>query len=363
VKKINHIAIVLDNSGSMSHLRAPAQAAFNNIVRDIREKALSTFQETRVTLVTFGKVISLKFYNADSQILREMTDYSPDESWTDLWGGVGEAVERLESAEVRGADNSFLLIVVTDGQHNLDNRYTYHSIQNVIRGKQALDNWTFTFQMPAGGAATVRGIGVPPDNIREWEQTERGTREVAASTSIGTQSFYAGRALGLKKMDNFYAQTDLSNVTVQDVKAKLVDISPAFRKYAVDKECSIQSFVEYKTGTPYVIGSGYYQLMKSETVQPQKRVLVMEKGKKNIYGGDAARDLIGIPRNLTCKLTPGNHANFDIFVQSTSVNRKLPRGTQVLVDRTHTQNSQPTWDHVAVQQAAQAKAAKIAGAA
>jgi hypothetical protein len=41
--------------------------------------------------------------------------------------------------------------------------------------------------------------------------------------------------------------------------------------------------------------------------------------------------MIGLPANADAKVEPGNHANYDIFVQSTSVNRKLPRGTKLIV--------------------------------
>jgi hypothetical protein len=59
----------------------------------------------------------------------------------------------------------------------------------------------------------------------------------------------------------------------------------------------------------------------------------MEKGSKAIYGGNAARSLIGLPYGAEAKVEPGNHANYDIFVQSTSTNRKLVRGTKLLVLR------------------------------
>ncbi len=92
--------------------------------------------------------------------------------------------------------------------------------------------------------------------------------------------------------------------------------------------------MEEKTKSPYIPGSVFYQLTKTEKIQPQKMVLIMKKGGKGIYGGDEARGLIGLPASedwIEAKVKPGNHANFEIFVQSSSINRKLVRGTKVLV--------------------------------
>lgn len=55
----------------------------------------------------------------------------------------------------------------------------------------------------------------------------------------------------------------------------------------------------------------------------------MEKGKGSVYGGEDARRLLDLPDHVT-KVRPGNHANFDIFIQSTSINRKLKNGTRVI---------------------------------
>jgi hypothetical protein len=37
-----------------------------------------------------------------------------------------------------------------------------------------------------------------------------------------------------------------------------------------------------------------------------------------------------------------------VFIESTSYNRKLVRGTKVLWDPTHTKNKKPTWDPATV---------------
>ena len=68
--------------------------------------------------------------------------------------------------------------------------------------------------------------------------------------------------------------------------------------------------------------SGYYLLM-----------LIRNKKSGAIYAGDEARDLMQLPKHGaigTMKLKPDAGCEFDIFVQSTSNNRKLVAGTDLI---------------------------------
>jgi hypothetical protein len=86
----------------------------------------------------------------------------------------------------------------------------------------------------------------------------------------------------------------------------------------------------WKAGIPYELGKAYYQLTKSEKIQPQKHICVMEKKTKKVYAGSYARDLLGLPATEV-KVSPQTNPEFDVFVQSTSINRKLVPGTRLLV--------------------------------
>lgn len=80
----------------------------------------------------------------------------------------------------------------------------------------------------------------------------------------------------------------------------------------------------------YTPGTVFYQLTKTEEIQSYKQILVQKKFTKEIYAGNEARELLGLPVGQTCKVKIGNLGNYDVFIQSTSVNRKLVRGTRVI---------------------------------
>jgi hypothetical protein len=102
-----------------------------------------------------------------------------------------------------------------------------------------------------------------------------------------------------------------------------------FKSKKVDKEVDITTFFT-ANGRTYSPGTGYYELTKPEVVQSHKAIVIQDRSTGKVYGGDKVRDTLGLPKNVDAKVVPGNHANWKIFVQSTSGNRKLVRGTTVL---------------------------------
>lgn len=204
-----------------------------------------------------------------------------------------------------------------------------------MRDREIGDNWTITFQLPPRTKSSFcRQFGIPEGNVREWEATTQGVTELESVTTCSIQNYYGALASGKRSVKNFYSMTtDLSGMSPKDLKLALVDQKSQFKVIKVDKEADIRPFVESKTGVPYKKGIAYYQLSKPEKIQPNKDILIMEKGKPSIWGGNPGRALIGLPTDgiTYSKVNPGNHANYDIFVKSNSVNRKLVRGTTLLV--------------------------------
>lgn len=358
-----YVAFVLDRSGSMSSCWNEAIGAFNNTVETIKQQAKD--QETSVTFYTFSNNSQQVFFNRNPNELNPLNPHDIRcDGMTALFDGVGDAVEALKKVKDANESHvSFLVITITDGGENNSTRYgtkerglhptgwgqaPKKDLVELLRETQTTDRWSFVFQVPPGSKRGFVMMGVPDDNIREWNNDRRGAIEADRATQVGLTSFFQGKKRGVNKVTQFFVETDMSNVDIDDIKKKLTDESDRYKQYDVSQEAVVKDFVESKTKREYVIGSAYYLLMKTEKVQPQKGVLIMEKKKKAVWAGRQARKLIGLPDGVEAKVCPGNHASYDIYVQSTSVNRKLPRGTKVLVDTQLTKGLSPTWDHTAV---------------
>jgi hypothetical protein len=333
---MTYVTIVLDESGSM--------AAFGSVLENLK-LVVSGFAQSCIPVLMRILRFNYTVSNAGGWFTpaidwRPNFQYSPT-GGTALYKAVYEA--GLVGIHTLNPEDAALVLVITDGEENSSFETPASVLRAQIDRLQASGQYTLTFQVPKGnyGQRLSNALGVPIGNIREWELNNEGFRNAVHQVRLSTQSYATARTSGQTATNSFY--TDLSQVTSTTLKNKLNDLSASFKPMTLDQESEIKKAVEFKTQVPYVIGCAYYQLMKPEKIQPNKGVLIVEKGKKKVWGGPEARALIGLPQGLDARVKPGNHANYDIYVQSTSTNRKLPRGTKILIDVTLTQSLTPTW--------------------
>lgn len=347
VNKIrNHFFFVLDQSTSMQGISEAVRNCFNEWVGRIREDSKRLGQETTVSLITFSDCdkVKLKFLNWEVDTLLPLKSY-PCDGMTALFDGVGLALEYMKDLDDQRLDMSHVLVVLTDGQENDSDKYAawtdnpkfkYSPKKNLIpimNKRVETDRYTLVFQLPPGHKQDFcNKFGIAPGNVREWANTEEGTQETSTATLAGISNYMVARSTGKKSIDTFYVDVDLHDLKKADLK-NLKDYAGQFFLYEVPKEIPIKDFVEGKTKRVYQKGSTYYQLMKKEIVQLSKNVLLMEKGKSHIYGGYQARNLLGLPIDGNAKVNPLDVSKYDVFIQSTSTNRILPRGTRVLVEK------------------------------
>lgn len=328
----NKVLFLLDSSGSMATISRPTVDAFNRVLEAIKEGARSSGQETTVGFYTFGErydPIARKYFDAPLNQIQplEYSQYYPS-GQTPMFDCIGKAINDALSLKV-DEDTSFIVNIITDGEENNSYSFDAPSIKKLIAKVQATDQWTVTFLVPQGQKSRLcTNFGIPEGNVEEWSATAAGASQAAQQISTGYANYFTARSTGKRSIKGFFT-TDLSKLSTKEVKAALTDLSGQVGTLKVTKEADIKSFVEGQ-GLTYLKGKAFYQLTKDEKVQSHKEILLQEKGKKAIYGGDEARNLLGLPQYDDVKVRPGNHANWDIFVQSTSVNRKLVRGTTLL---------------------------------
>ena len=331
----NYIGISRDHSGSMTTIAKAALRDYNTSVAVLKEQSQKERQDTVVSVVKCGgnrrgEVIR-DIVNSNVSVLRPLSSYDTPGTSTPLWDSVGDLIEQLESVpDVNNPDVSFLVMVITDGYENSSRKWSARSIATKIKYLQTSDRWTFVFRVPRGQKHTITGIGIPEGNVLEWDTTERGLDTASQSNQIGLAGFYSARSSRAKSVSTFY--TDLSSVKTNTVKSKLIEITKDVKLWNTDRDQElIREFCERKSRKSFLKGAAFYQLTKTEKkVQDYKQIVIKDKKTKKFYTGTEARNLLGLPHIGEVKIVPGNHGAYDIFIQSTSVNRKLPVGTQVL---------------------------------
>ncbi len=335
-EKITRVAIVIDKSGSMADFKYEVPEQLKNQLKVVEEESEGA---TYVTLVDFNTGYNFLFRNYDKRnAYAYYYNFVPNggTALNDAVGAVIKELEGYENIDDRKTDDwGYLVVVLTDGEENSSIQFSNKDIDNLISTKTKTGHWTFAFMVPSGSGSFVRNrYSLHKDNVVEWDLTKQGFEKVQQLNTQGTRSYLSARSAGEKAITTYF-RTDLSGFDPD--KKGLLDVTGGFKSYKVEKETDITSFYQYKTGQTYNPQEGkcFYQLTKKELIQPQKSLVVQDKRSKRIFGGDVRKALNMAPsqNGVNLKVDPGNHDNFDIFVQSTSPNRKLVRGTSVLVSK------------------------------
>ncbi|MEH2401630.1 vWA domain-containing protein [Nostoc sp.] len=114
--------------------------------------------------------------------------------------------------------------------------------------------------------------------------------------------------------------------------ADLRAVSPGrFQILEIEQDISIKAFV-LENGLSFKVGRGFYEFTKTETIQAQKEIILMDRGTGDLFEGGAAREMLGLPMDATIRIKPSNLEKYVVFVQSTSANRKLIGKTRFLYE-------------------------------
>ena len=330
-----YVALVRDHSGSMRTLRNAAANDYNLTIDGIKQSMLEEKQTAIATVVECGHghraEVRTVEKGRDIQHLPNISDYVANGSGTPLWDSVGEAISNIENVfDKDSLDVAFLVMVITDGEENASRKWNATTIAQKITQLQATDRWTFVFRVPRGMSKTLTRVGIPAGNIMEWEQTEQSLVQSTVVTQNATREYFRNRTMGINASNSFYA--DLSSVSPQEIRSNLVDMSSKYWLAPVlpsQNGMAIKDFCQNQF-KDYELGRAYYQLTKTEKVQQQKNIAIREKTSGKVYSGPSARQLLGLPSYGEIRLKPGSFGNYEVYIQSTSVNRKLEGNTNIL---------------------------------
>jgi len=334
-----HCAFCIDESGSVAGIVRALVDAYNQTVTDIRQAVLDEGQEASMTALAFGdRVLKHRTLYVGQQVQTVTplvyTDLNPT-GMTPLFDSVWRAIKKLEELDDGKPDTSFVVSVITDGFENQSVKPGVPTTVREIQKKIETDRWTFTFLVPNGNEDRFsRAYSIPRGNVQGWEtKTARGTKEAGIVTSAAYGEFFkqkTSRGIG-KKMSSksFYSST--SDLTVREARSSLSEITGQARFLVAPVTCQIRELI-INNGLDWIKGAAFYALIKTEKkVQDYKMVCLRVKTSGKVYSGQEAREMLGLRYATgTVRLVPGDHGKFDVFIQSTSVNRKIPEGTEVL---------------------------------
>lgn len=174
--------IIVDESGSMGHLRNATITGVNETINTIRQ-AQKDFADTQthfLTLVTFdspGRNNQAVRTIIDTKPIGEVADFSDYEPYgcTPLYDAIGLSVSRLYQMVKDDEDASAIVTVMTDGLENASREYSLRMLKELIERLKE-EGWTFNYMGSAHDVdAVTKCLSI--DNVVEFSHDEAGTSE------------------------------------------------------------------------------------------------------------------------------------------------------------------------------------------
>lgn len=331
INYVNHVVFVVDESSSMHNHKNEVVRVVDREVAHLARRSQELDQETRVSVYTFNSTVPDPiFYDKDVLRLPSIANHYRPGGRTALIDATIKSLDDLGKTAQLYGDHAFLVYVVTDGEEN-QSRLSSPDLQDAL--KRLPEEWTVAVLVPnMRGKHWAQQDGFAPNNIAIWDpNASDGVEDAGRTIRTSTDDWMADRARGKRGTKALFS-TGVDAVNAATVKSSLTPMD--VRNYdvlPVHRDDYIRPYVESR-GLHYSIGRGYYQLTKTETIQSGKEIAVREKRTGQFYTGPAARDLLGLPA-MDVRVKPDYNPEFDVFVQSTSVNRKLLQGTDLLLLR------------------------------
>lgn len=186
----------------------------------------------------------------------------------------------------------------------------------------------------SGGLKQVFDIMLGKRTTEEVEAENDAKYDYSHSSSSSSSSTTNYALLGVRpsrSRSQKATTTGLEGTRVEDAEMKPSPPS-RFQVLSVDRDLDIKEFAS-ENGISFQPGRGFYLFNKPELIQKRKEVILREKSTGNFYEGAKARFMLNlVDYDDSKRIKPTEFAEYDVFIQSTSANRKLIGGTTFLYD-------------------------------
>lgn len=326
----NHVAILLDTSGSMHGIIGDMQKVLEQRIEFLRKMSLDFNQETRISIYTFDSKPECIVYDTDVTRPIDLGKFRAQGN-TALLDCLNQSICELKLLPEIHGDHAYIVYILSDGCENCSRTIDSNTMRTKL--KSLKENWTIAGYVPNMDAGKyLESYGIPKGNIERWDADKKGIAEVEDTFDRSMTQYYSSRQSGVRSSQTIFS--GLKNVNSANVTKVLDELSKKDFTIVINEDVKalwIRDIVEDKTGKKYVKGNSYYELVKNEHVQPSKNIIIQNKKTGKAYSGGNARQLLGLPSNMEVKLNVGDYGEWLVYIQSTSHNRNVIPKQRILV--------------------------------
>ena len=197
--------IIVDESGSMSHLREVTLSGINETIGTIRN-AQNEFAQTQVhtlTLVTFDSdsnrpAVRTMIDNEPIANVKKFRDYMPN-GCTPLYDAMGQSLTRLHTLIKGDVDASAVVTVLTDGLENASREWNAQSLRKLIEQLKQ-EGWSFSYMGSAHDVKEVTDL-LSIENVVEFSHDQLGAGNTWGRERSSRRAYY-------QKMSDTYSMRE-----------------------------------------------------------------------------------------------------------------------------------------------------------
>lgn len=186
--------IIVDESGSMSHLREATLSGINETIGTIKsaQKEFAETQEHTLTLVTFDSDsnrpdVRIMIDNQSIVEVKEFKDYMP-RGCTPLYDGMGQSLTKLHTAIKGDVDASAVVTVLTDGLENASHEWDAQSLRKLIEQLKE-EGWSFSYMGSAHNVKEVIDL-LSIENVVEFSHDQLGAAHTWGRERSSRRAYY-----------------------------------------------------------------------------------------------------------------------------------------------------------------------------
>ena len=207
--------IIVDESGSMGHLREATLSGINETISTIRsaQEEYSSTQKHTLTLVTFDSNTNRPDVRTmiDNQPISEVTefkDYMP-KGCTPLYDAMGQSLTTLYNRIKDDSDATAVVTVLTDGLENASKEWTATELRRLIEQLKS-EGWSFSYMGSAHNVKEVTDL-LAIENVVEFSHNNLGACSTWDRERSSRRAYY-------EKMNVTYSEA--RNLSKEEILAR-----------------------------------------------------------------------------------------------------------------------------------------------
>lgn len=245
--------LIVDESGSMGHLREATLDGINETISTIRsaQREYANTQDHTLTLVTFDSGtcrpdVRAMILNKPILEVGEFSKYSPC-GCTPLYDALGQSLTTLHNYIKNDKNATAVVTVLTDGLENASKEWNGGDLRRLIEQLKE-EGWSFAYMGSAHNVKEVTDL-LAIDNVMEFSHDNLGASNTWERESSSRRAYYS-------KMDMMFQ--NFSDMTDEEMVAQ----KRRYAKEYYEPRVTPDNITELKANEIFVFGSNAHGMHK-----------------------------------------------------------------------------------------------------